>query len=116
MAWNGDVRLAGGDDDDDGECCSDDGCDAADDAGVDGFNDKGKGSGMVVLFKLRSAIFEDGGIGARGIGRISLGVGDDVLVLFRSNWLLAGPNVRLSNDAAPLTGLTGNITGPTLVG
>ena len=77
--------LAGGDDDD-GECCSDDGCDAADDEGVDSFNDKGKGSGMVVLFKLRSAIFEDGGIGARGIGRISLGVGDDaLLVRFSSN-------------------------------
>lgn len=95
------------------DCCSDD--DGCGDDGVESFNDKGKGSVIVVLFRLRSAIFEDGGTGARGIGRMSFELWD-VVVLF-STLLLLGPSVRLSSDVAPVIGVPGgSITGARFIG
>lgn len=43
-------------------------CSSAD--GVESFRDRGKRSSSAFWFKLRSAIFDDGGTGRTGIGRI----------------------------------------------
>ena len=63
----------------------------------DGFSDRGKGSAVDGMFKFRSAIFEDGGTGRIGMGRMSL-VGPFA-------WLLC-PSVRISIEPLLATGKT----------
>lgn len=81
------------------------------------FNDKGgKGSVEVVWFKLRSAIFEDGGTGTTGMGRTRLEEEeDDAVVRFFNTitGLLLCPNARLPKDDAPVNG---SITGEMFIG
>lgn len=80
MAWKADTCLAGGGFWSDGD--------------VDSFRDKGKGSTVGVWFKLRSAIFEDGGTGT---GRMRLG---------EQLASLMCPRARLSTESSPVTGNT----------
>lgn len=94
MPWNPDVRLAAGD------FWSDE----LDGNGAESFRDKGIDSVGVVWFRFRSAIFEDGGTGRTGTGRMRFGE------FF--TWLLC-PSVRFSIEFPPVTG---NIAGKTDTG
>jgi len=85
MAWNVDECVDAG-----GDCC----CSSED--GVESLSDRaGNWSSGLFWFKLRSAIFEDGGIGTIGTGRTSL---DDFLFTF------VCPDVSFSSGLSPLTG------------
>lgn len=81
IAWKADECVAGGD------CSPDD--------SIESFRDKGDGSACVFWFRLRSAIFEDGGTGSIGIGLMGL---LDILT-----WLL-GPKERFSNGFSTASG------------
>lgn len=103
MAWKLDWCGGGGDDD----FSSDD-----DEDGVESFSDRGNGSATVgdLLFRLRLAILDDGGIGWSGIGRMSL-VGGGGLA---ANWTPES-NAGFSDELSAVVAI-GRTTGASVIG